>query len=318
MLPVSEELKNKLRKLNESLQLSFPREALEPDSIRKRLEQIGSFYSIKKWDSEELTQWISGRSVVGLDGSVNSTKGIPNKALSVFQALALGTQGEEKWAADIYTPLLEEEEKSEEGQAAREAQKRGAFLSNLEMKLAREILNEWDIHSIILDGSLLHFYMDSAEGWHQVAEKAIAKETYIVGVAEEIGTNRIAKELFPEYSAWSDSDLLYGVLKQGEVFEWEDWSPYGTEMWRVAFRPSMSPQPVCVDGLSVQWKMKQNLLKLVYSLTPDQGRGIPFWLDIIDNQVRVTDSLVEMMVEQYIDPELRHRLFTPKRKDRII
>lgn len=318
MLPVSEELKEKLKKLNDSLAHSFPLEALEPISIRKQLHKLGSFYTLDKWNNKELETWLRGKSVVGVDGSVNSTKGIPKKALSVFQALALGTRGEEKWAADIYTPLLEEEEEQEEGQAAREARKRGALLSNLEMKLTHEILEEWDIHTLLMDGSLLHFYMDSAEGWSRVAETALQKSTYIVGIAEEIGTNRIAKELFPEHPVWSDGDLLYGVLQQGEVFEWEEWSPFGTEMWRVAFRPSMSPQPICVDGLCVQGEVKQNVLKLIYSLTPEQGRGIPFWLDIIDNQVRVTDSLVQMMVEQYVDPALRHRLFTPKRKDRII
>jgi hypothetical protein len=57
---------------------------------------------------------------------------------------------------------------------------------------------------------------------------------------------------------------------------------------------------------------------LVYSLTPEQGRGIPFWLDIVDNQVRVTNPLVETMVEQYIDADLRHRLLAVKRSDRMI
>jgi hypothetical protein len=80
----------------------------------------------------------------------------------------------------------------------------------------------------------------------------------------------------------------------------------------------MSPDPIGVDGLMEQKEHKYELLKLIYSLTPEQGRGIPFWLDIVDNQVRVTDALVQTMIEQYIDPDLRHRLFDAKRKQRII
>lgn len=317
MLPVSNELKEKLINLNDSLKQSFPLEAFNRQVVRSRLEQLGTFHKIQKWDSRDLEQWLLGRSVVGVDGSVNSTKGIPAKALSVFQALALGTRGEEKWAADIYTPLLNEEE-DEERQTAREAKKRASLLSALEMRLTREILPEWHPHVVLMDGSLLHFFIDNPDDWQQVAESAQREGTNIVGVSEEIGTSRIAKKLYPEYPAWSDGDLLYGVLGIGEAFEWDDWSPSGSDMWRVAFRPSISPQPICVDGLFAQKKERFNLLQLVYSLTPEQGRGIPFWLDIIDNQVRVTDSLVQMMVDQYIDLDLRQRLFTPKRRDRMI
>ena len=57
---------------------------------------------------------------------------------------------------------------------------------------------------------------------------------------------------------------------------------------------------------------------MIYTLTPEQGRGIPYWLDIVDNQVRVTNPLVQTLVEQYIDPEIRHRILMLKRNDRMI
>ena len=38
------------------------------------------------------------------------------------------------------------------------------------------------------------------------------------------------------------------------------------------------------------------------------GRGIPLWLDHIDREIRLTDQLVEALVEQYMDTELQQRL----------
>jgi hypothetical protein len=86
----------------------------------------------------------------------------------------------------------------------------------------------------------------------------------------------------------------------------------------MVIRASKSPQPIGVDGLEAQREARLELLRLVYTLSPEQGRGIPFWLDIVDNQVRVTDALVESLVEQYIDPDLRHRLLLSKRSERVV
>lgn len=316
MLPVSEELKTKLKKLNQSLRAAYPKEAFDERKIRERLQEVGTFHQIDKWSAGELQDFLQGGSLIGVDGSVNSTKGSQMRTLSVFQALAKGTRGEEKWAADVYTPLLEEE--TGDGQAAREAQKRGTLLSQLEMKVAREAIKEWAPRVALMDGSLLHFWIDDADSWESLAQTAEANNVLIIGVSEEISTRGLVRELFPEYSAWSDRDLLYGVLKLGEAFEWDGWSPAGSQMWKIAFRSSRSPQPIGLDGLLSQEADRLSLIRLIYSLTPEQGRGIPFWLDIVDNQVRVTNPLVETMVDQYIDVDLRHRLLSMKRTDRMI
>ncbi len=322
MLPVSVELKNKLRQLNESLKQAYPSRSFEEANIRERLQKAGTFYTLTKLSGEEIRNWLNGL-LVGVDGSVNSTKGFQERTLSVFQALAKGTQGEEKWTADVYTPLLDEED-GQEGKAAREARKRGTLLSRLEMKVTMEAIREWVPRVVMTDGSLLHYSIDDNEIWEQLAEMAELKNTLLVGVSEEIGTRTLVKELFPEYPVWTDRDLLYGVLNVGEAYEWEGWSQAGTvdqagnNMWKMVFRASRSPQPIGLDGLVSQREERLQLAKLVYSLTPEQGRGIPYWLDIVDRQVRVTTPLVETMVEQYIDPEIRYRLLSSKRSDRMI
>lgn len=317
MFPLSEELQMKLKKLNEKLRETYPKKLLEPQRIRQYLSEVGEFVRIEKFSERELQSWVQGKSVVGVDGSVNSTKGIEMRTLSVFQALAKGTKGEEAWEADVYTPLVQDEWEME-GLLAREAQKRGARLSRLELKVTKRAIRDWNPRVVMMDGSLLHYHFDDAEEWEKVAHLAEESGVLVVGVAEEVGSRGLAKQLFPEHPAWSDRDLLYGLLEIGEAYEWPEWSPTGTRMWKMVFRPSFSPAPVGIDGLLLQKHERFNLLRLVYSLTPQQGRGIPYWLDIVDQQVRVTNPLVQTMVDQYIDPDLRHRLLSPKRSERVI
>jgi hypothetical protein len=317
LIPVSKELKEKLEKLNRDLRNAYPREAFDERKIRRKLEQAGRFFRIEKWSDAEMRDWLGGRTLVGVDGSVNSTKGSPSRALSVFQALAKGTRGEEKWAADVYVPFLDGPEPAE-GQAAREAQRRGAILSRLELQVAEEAIRDWQPRVVMMDGSLTHFSIDDADSWERLVFLADRSGTLLVGVSEEIGTRSLARELFPELPAWTDRDLLYGILRMGEAFEWEAWSPDGGRLWKMVFRSSKSPQPIGLDGLQSQREERLELARLVYTLTPEQGRGIPFWLDIVDNQVRVTDPLVETMVEEFIDPDIRHRVLMAKRSDRMI
>lgn len=317
MFPVSEELQRKLKKLNDSLRQTYPKDALNPDKIRQRLLEVGTFRMIEPFSNTEIKEWVQEQTVVGVDGSVNSTKGIEMRTLSVFQALAKGTRGEEAWEADVYTPLLQEEVE-EDGYLAREAKKRGARLSRLELKVTQRAIREWSPRVILMDGSLLHYYIDDAEEWEKTAKLAEDHEILVVGVAEEVGSQGLAKHVFPQYPAWSDRDLFYGMLQVGESFEWVEWSPAGSAMWKMVFRPSYSPAPVGIDGLLSQRKDRFDLMRFVYTMTPKQGRGVPYWLDIVDNQVRVTDPLVQTMVDQYIDPDIRHRLLSPKRNERVI
>lgn len=318
MIPVSEELKEKLRKLNDNLQKSYPKEVFDSTKIRQKLANLGTFFSVQTLSEQKMKDFLDGRSLAGVDGSVNSTKGPELRTLSIFQALAKGTKGEETWKADIYTPLLAEEEYEEEsGQLAREASKRGARLSNLEMDAAIEAMRVWKPKIVMMDGSLSFFAIRDNEKCMRMIETAEEEGIYLIGVSEEIGAKRLAREIYPQYPAFSDRDLLYGVLREGEAFEWDDWSQ-GLGLWKIAVRTSNHPVPISIDGLMSQKWDRRKLLDIIYTLTPKQGRGIPFWLDIVDNQVRVTDPLVQAMIEEYIDPELRQRLLATKRNERVI
>ncbi|MDR6227127.1 DNA double-strand break repair nuclease NurA [Desmospora profundinema] len=318
MLNVSEELKRRLQEANRELRRVYPSGVFEPRLIRERLARIGRFSPIRKWTGGQMNAWLAGGSLVGVDGSVNSTPGTHPHTLSVFQALAKGTRGEEHWDADLYTPLLDTDEAGEEGELAREAKQRGRLLAGLEIGVAREAIRRWKPRVIMMDGSLLHFWIDQPEAWEALAEEAEKAGVLLVGVAEEIGTRTLARRLFPDGTACADREILFGVMQSGEVFLSELLNPSGPALWKAVICSSSSPQPVGVDGLLSQEGDREELLRLVHTLTPAQGRGIPLWLDIVDREVRVTDPLVAALVEKYIDPDLRHRLLVPKRKDRVL
>jgi hypothetical protein len=318
MLNVSEELKRQLQEANRELRRAYPADDFKPQRIRERLSQIGTIAPVSKWSGKEMSAWLDGASLIGVDGSVNSTPGTHPYTLSVFQALAKGTHGEEYWDADLYIPLLEQEESTEAEDLAREAKQRGRILAGLEIKVAREAIRRWQPRVVMMDGSLLHFWIDHPEAWNELVAEAEVAGVLLVGVSEEIGTRALARRLFPERVVCADREILFGVLQPGEVFRSDVLNPAGTALWKAVLCSSKSPQPVGVDGLLSQKGACEKLIRLVHTLTPVQGRGIPLWLDIVDREVRVTDPLVAALVEKYIDPDLRHRLLVPKRTDRVL
>ncbi|SFS87103.1 DNA double-strand break repair nuclease NurA [Marininema halotolerans] len=316
MLSVSRQLKNKIIETNQELRRMYPSQVFDREQLRDQLKTLGFFSNVEKWAGDTLEKWLEGGTLVGVDGSVNSTPGAHPHTLSLFQALAKGTRGEETWAADLYTPLLEEEEENEEGKLAREAKRRGSLLASLEIQVAIEAIERWKPKIIMMDGSLLHFLIDDASGWARLADAAITQGVLLVGVAEEIGTKSLARRLFSHSTTYSDRELLFGTLQREECYRSEAMDPPGTGLWKAVLCSTKHPQPVGIDGLLAQSEDREHLIQLVHTLTPNEGRGVPLWLDIVDREVRVTDALVRGMVEQYIDPDLRHRLLIPKRNDR--
>ncbi|SDW85583.1 NurA domain-containing protein [Marininema mesophilum] len=316
MLSVSQKLKDKMKEANQELRRIYPTEVFDRQQLREQLKGIGVFSAIEKWTGHPLKQWLRGETLVGVDGSVNSTPGTHPHTLSLFQALAKGTRGEEHWAADLYTPLLEKEDESEEGSLAREAKRRGSLLASLEIQVALEAIERWKPRVVMMDGSLLHFLIDDAPGWGRLKDAALTEGVLLVGVAEEIGTKSLARRLFSNSSTYSDRELLFGALHRGECYRSEEMDLPGTGLWKAVLCSTKHPQPVGIDGLLAQSEERENLISLVHTLTPSEGRGVPLWLDIVDREVRVTDALVRGLVDQYIDPDLHHRLLIPKRSDR--
>jgi len=58
------------------------------------------------------------------------------------------------------------------------------------------------------------------------------------------------------------------------------------------------------------------MAKLIVTLTPENSRGVPLFLDIVDKEVKITDDLIEALLERYLDRDIYERLFVSERDKR--
>lgn len=310
MFEVSNELKQKLQQFNSVLRSKIPFNQLTRDSIRESLSDHGKFIKLNHWNTKTVEAFLEGSTIFGVDGSTNSTKGLQSRAVHLFQVLGKGISGVDLWLADVYTPLLKDELETKV--------ERNSILTDLELTMARKIILEHQPKVILMDGSLLHFKVENQAKFSDMIRATEDNNVLIMGISEEIATNSLAKQILPKYSVLSDADILCGILDIGEAFVWDNTFFEEDGLWRVAVRSAQNPQPIVIDGLLPQSNSTIDMLDLVYSLTPAQGRGIPLWLDIVDQQVRITDRLLDGLLDNFIDSDIRRRLLMAKRSERVI
>ena len=185
MLLLSEALKQKLEDTNRDLRRDVSPAEFQVENPRtvewSRAPIFGG-----RVDGAAAESWLGEGTLVGVDGSVNTTSGAHPHTLSVFQALAKGTRGEEKWSAELYTPLLEKRRRGGRGRPG--ARQRGRSLSGLEIQVALYAIRTWSPRVVMMDGSLLHFLIDHAEGGMSWWRRRNRPVVLLVGVSEEIGT----------------------------------------------------------------------------------------------------------------------------------
>ncbi|WP_096203264.1 DNA double-strand break repair nuclease NurA [Bacillus sp. FJAT-45350] len=320
MLEVSKDLIERLVKIDKSLKEKYPYSKQERHVIRQNLLQGDvNFRQMRRLEKVELSNMLEMKEVAAVDGSVNQTKGESPHVIYFFQALAKTISGKEYWLTDLYTPLLQEES-VEEKKEVTEKNIRSQKMSSIELKIAEQLMKKEDVKIVMMDGSLLHYSIDAEEDWKSLRQEALNRRVLLVGVTEEVGTSFLKDlPLFESKSSFNhlnDRDILFGVLEQGEMLYVED-AQRKAGLRTAWLRPSSSPAVVGIDILDEQMEHLNQIADFVFTMTPREGRGIPLWLDIVDRDVRITDKIVEALVEQYISPELKQRFFQPKKKERI-
>ncbi|WP_078393310.1 DNA double-strand break repair nuclease NurA [Shouchella patagoniensis] len=313
-MDINENLIAKLKQSNEILRETYTNSHRHKDTIRQKTTITATLIrQMQSWNPDQLKNFLGGRKVAGTDGSVNQTNGAPPHVLYFFQALAKTTDGIEKWESDIYVPLIEEKEEETP------AKRRSYTLAKLELESAKALIEEEDIGVMLMDGALYHYRIDAPEEWEALKKLALKKGTLLVGVSEEITTENLIKlpafEPFARNPYSYDRDLLFGVLQPKEMVFFED-IQHKAGLTSVWMRLGATPNITGFDMLEEQSDQMAAVSDLICTLTPKEGRGIPLWLDYIDKEIRITDQLVEGMVEQYLDPAIRRQFFTKMRQDR--
>ncbi|KHF38049.1 DNA double-strand break repair nuclease NurA [Halalkalibacter okhensis] len=317
MLEMNQDLVEKLKNMNENLLSIYQKTPTDNSIIRQKLQLSNAeIRHIPRFSTKVLSEWLNGKEVAAVDGSVNQTKGETPHILYLFQALAKTTNGFSCQASDIYSPLLHRKEVDDESTPAND---RSHLLAKLELEVAIELLEKRPLAILLMDGALYHYRIDAPDQWDILRKKAIEKDVLLVGVSEEITTENLVKlepfQPFEKQPHTYDRDLLFGVLQQEEmVFVEKIQSKAGLQS--VWMRLTSDPAITGFDVLEEQAAFKEEIASLLLTLTPRDGRGIPLWLDHIDREIRVTDKLVEALVEQYIDPEIRKKFFEKKRGSR--
>ncbi|MDN5331704.1 MAG: hypothetical protein PWP45_929 [Tepidanaerobacteraceae bacterium] len=313
--------------LNENLKREF---AVAASVLRKRLEQrpdrkslrdlieksgLGRFKKSRRMTNRELESLFAKGGIVGVDGSTNSTAGPFPYIITVQQSLAKSTAiREEIYYTRVLCPLFMQEDMDE----AEYLELTKSSLASLEAMAALEAVEKLKPAVILLDGSLVRLKIEAKNLWEDLKEAAINKGILLAGVVEGISTKVVSatlKESLPEAVREAcDWELLFGTLDIGEGLEVVPTS--FKEGFRTVFmRTSIDPKPIGIDLLEEQYEHLEQVESLIFTLTPQDGRGIPLWLDLVDKKVKISDALLEGLLKAYLGEDFSEFL-TPKRAKR--
>lgn len=280
---------------------------------------------MEKLGKGHLSSFEAKGGLVGVDGSVNKLGGSDPHFIEVFQGLAKSTcaGNEAVFKADIYTPLIDEEKEEVFGEEAEDdREQRNRLLANIEVEVALESIKKHNPYAILMDGSLIRYYIYSYDLWVELRKECEKNDILLVGVIEDIKTSIIGdklEEVRKEVKAKGyDREILFGLLDYGEMVAIDDGvnSKHSSGYSSVFMRSSKSPSVIGMDIIDTQKEHLQEMARLVFTLTPENSRGIPLWLDLVDKEVKISDSLMRGLVERYMDKEIYDRFFVSERSKR--
>lgn len=272
---------------------------------------------------------LGARPLVGVDGSPNSYGGEFPHYVDFLRALAKSSDGGRIILKDIHCPLQIDEVQDDETALRQDHEVRQRKLAQLEVKAAIDAIEMFRPAIILMDGPLVRFDMRTRESFSLLRGSVIKENILLVGCIENI-ESRVLSTVLGEGapSGWHnayDRDLLWGVLKYGEVLQVarpakgtprkgvDEREAPSIRTWFM--RSSYDPAVVGVDMLEEQVTVLPELMDYLFTLSPADGRGIPIWIDLVDREVRLTHLEMEAYLE-LLDPEL-HRFFVSKRNARF-
>lgn len=323
---------DRLHELNRHLGDAFSPERLGSEVQRRQvlLEHIGSIRRLSLVEGQTLQAVLGRKPMVGVDGSVSSFGGEYPHYIDFLRALAMSTDGRQALRHELYCPLVELRHNWEVASAESDHERRQRNLAELEMHVAVEAAEQVRPALLLLDGPLVRFDMRANRSFNILRQKVLQYNVLLCGCIENI-ESRVISSLLPEplsvtWRGAFDRDILWDVLQPGEVLEIRrpakgrgdsDAGPQSGPTLRTWFmRASWNPGVVGLDMLEDQVEAVRPLVDYLYTLTPQDGRGIPVWLDLVDREVRLTRPEVEAYLD-LLEPNLRDR-FSSKRQGRVL
>ncbi|PWK13925.1 DNA double-strand break repair nuclease NurA [Tumebacillus permanentifrigoris] len=312
------------------------------NSLRAALEtSVGEFCQARRLREVETQALFGGRSLVGVDGSVGQVGGNYPYTLHLFKSLAKSTLPDREGQTavekvELLSPLLPEHYR--EIQAFLEARKQeiqqgiqsgGAIdeparlndlaeqqayfmladqrMVELELRAAIEAIQRFRPYLVLMDGGFSRLKGKGGELWEEFEDLALAMNTVVVGVIEEVGSyrlqSRLGNDVLQGFARGHDREILFGTLNQGEWLKTSLERPIKNEFYTVFTRLSDLPQAGACDFLRQQADAVDDVINFIYTITPDKSRGIPLWLDLVDAEVRLTKKQIDLIVKTNVDVE---------------
>ena len=287
---------------------------LDKDAFRKELtNNVGRLIKMEKFPKEKLSKY---KRTVGVDGSNNRSGGAFPHFIEIFQGLAKSTDGNEIYKNKVYTPTLNDiyDDKNL-------SQK---YLATIEIETALEYIDEYDFDYLMMDGGFIRYKINCLDLFTELREKCEAKNIILFGVIKDLKTNVIARSLEIDESIY-DREILFNRLITGEALLIRNEinkkfikDGLGEGFSSAFMRTAKFPGAVGLDILDTQEKYLEEVASLVYTLTPMSSRGVPLWLDIVDNDVKITDEILTTLLEEYLDRDVYERFFISERDKRTL
>ncbi|MBC7087846.1 MAG: DNA double-strand break repair nuclease NurA [Tissierellales bacterium] len=326
MLDINEELKTKIIGLNEVITRKYSSILDKNFDLRKFLEEnIGSILKLEKLTLNELNEIKRKGGIVAVDGSTNRKGGSFPHYIELFQGLAKSTDREVKdvFLTDIYTPLLSQEKNNPlEIIAEEEIDEKNRRLAQIEIKVALESAKRKKPFAIIMDGGLIRYKIYAKDLWKELVDYCILNNVILFGTIKDIKTQIIGEEIKNKNKDVKgliyDREMLFGTLQYKEMLLiYDELNKKEQSGFSSGFiRSSLSPNVVGIDIIEEQSDLLIDMARLIITLTPENSRGVPLFLDIVDKEVKISDDLIEALLEKYLDRGIYERLFISERDKR--
>ncbi|OLR64328.1 DNA double-strand break repair nuclease NurA [Peptoniphilus porci] len=276
-------------------------------------KDVGKIIKMEKFKKSEISKY---KKTVGVDGSNNRAGGAFPHFIEIFQGLAKSTDGNEVYKTNVYTPTLNSNYDDKNL-----SQK---LLATIEIETAIEYIDKYDFDYLMMDGGFIRYKINCLELFKELRECCERKNIILFGVIKDIKTNVIARSLELDESIY-DREILFNRLNIGEAILIKNEinkkfikDGMGEGFSSAFMRTSRFPGAIGVDILDTQEDYLMEICNLIYTLTPMSSRGVPLWLDIVDKDVKITDEILEMLLEEYLDRDVYERFFISERDKRSL
>ncbi|EOD01066.1 DNA double-strand break repair nuclease NurA [Caldisalinibacter kiritimatiensis] len=338
MLEISKELKDKIIELNDILNKNYKiiKDIKRKDKRNFVESNVGKIEKVNRLMSKKLEQISNKGGIVGVDGSRNKLGGTYPHFVEVFQGLAKSTIKKDNpiFEADFYTPICSEKEKdilfhiSKENPSKEEISSfiRNYKLAYIELEVAIKAVDQLQPYVIMMDGSLIRYKIECTEKWYDLRKKCEENNIILIGVIKDIKTSIIGDKLIEEgvipanIDYLYDREILYGLLDYGEmiIIDEDNLVEKKDDFNSCFIRTSKEPTVIGMDILNSQKDFIKEMADLVFTLTPEKSRGVPMWLDIVDNEVKISDNMMKGLLEKYLDRDILEKLFISERSKRTL